>query len=304
MRPLLLLLLAVPAGAASHKLAFKLLDGDVEYVRRLDAEELKQADSGVAGEDSGRPVLISAVVSKPSGRFHLVEYQASFDKGGRVFEASGALTLARGERLRVVNCDGFSLEIGLDAKGEPAWPAGDEKNYRLSTRFEREGRKRSCRATSRLETPLQIKLASARGGGLFTLHTMLSGEDHALALEHVLEETAPGSEKLTVKKTDVLTVGRKTSKDGAGYSLSWHAEAPPPKPEPRAAAAKAAAPAPPVKVYKPVPRIRLQRGEGIGINNLGGSFGGGSGSAPVVPAVQPVKPAQPEGEGLPAPTED
>ncbi|MDX6770883.1 MAG: hypothetical protein SF051_15215 [Elusimicrobiota bacterium] len=308
MNALALLLLAVlPADAARHKLSVRLVDGEVSHARTLTAEEMTQADSAAPGTPSARPLLVSAVVSREADGVHLVEYQLAYDDRdtGRTFNAQGAATLARGERLRVITCGDYAVELGLDAKpGAADWPAGDAQNFRLTAELGRAGRTRSCRTVARLGTQLNLDMGSGPKGRRTTLRYAhaLSGPKSKLNLEYELEDLLAGGAKLSLLKTESLAADKWAERDGPGYTLSWLAESPPKKAAPKPVAAKPAPPAP--KPVKPVPRPRLQSSGGIG---FGASGGGGGGSAPTatvaptipIPELPAAKPPEPEPEAQP-----
>ena len=308
----LVLLAALPAAAAKHKLAVTFVDDELVYNRTLTAEELKQADSATLGTPAVRPLLVSAVVSREADGVHLVEYQLIYDdrETGRTFNAQGALTLARGERAQVLACGDYVLELALDAKsGALSWPAGDALNYRLTAELERGGLKRKCLTVSRLGSQLNLDSASGRKDRrtTFRLAYLLTAAGTKLDFEHQFEDSLAGGAKLSLDKKEGLVPGVKAARDGQGYALSWLAEPRPPKRAvPKPAAQAAAAPEP--KVYKPVPRPRLGGGNsalgggGIGINNLSGGGGGSAPTAVVAPTI-PI-PELPAAKPKPDPESD
>lgn len=234
MKPILtiLLALAAPASAATHKLSVRVSHGKDVWAETLVLTDGEQK-SDVA-KVSGRSLIVNTLAaSDPNVRGRVdLQYQVELSAGPSspepVLQVQGDSMMRLGRPVQLVSCGLWTLELGVDSKGARARKdfGGGDGNVRLTAELDRGGAKTACRQV--LSGGAQGNVVDARKkdgvrSGL-TMNALVEPSGGGANVQLQLEQTPPGGKSLQVQKEFALAYGRKKAVSGPGYRLGLLAE--------------------------------------------------------------------------------
>lgn len=227
MNPLpLLLSLAVPAFAGTHRLSVRVSHGKTVWTDTVIIGDREQ--KRYVGKVGGRSLVVTALAAVGNTRGPaMLQYHIKVDsdtsKPEPLLVVQGEAWLRLGDPVQVASCGPWTLELGLDSKGARARSGfgGSDGNLRLTAEFERGAEGTICRLVLGGE---HVSLADPRNVSFFTMAASVQRTGETVLTRVQLVHSPPGGTMLQVEKEAALAFGKKTALSGTGYQLSLRVE--------------------------------------------------------------------------------
>lgn len=228
----LLLALAVPAAAGTHRLSVRVSHGKTVWTDTVVVSDGEQKSH--VGKVGGRSLVVNTLAADdPAARGRVnLQYQLELTAGPSspepVLQVQGQALLRLGVPVQATACGSWTLELGLDSKGARARLGfgGADGNVRLTAELARGAAKTVCRQVLAGGAQGNVvdarKKDGARSG--FVMNALVEPSGGSVQTQLQLEHTPPGGKPLRVQKEASLPFGKKKTLSGAGYRLVLTAE--------------------------------------------------------------------------------